>query len=200
MPYLTNADLPDSIKNSLPEEAQNIWRETVNKSCDDQDIAFATAWSALRKTGWSKTGCKWEKKDSSGVAKEFVFDIKKSDDEKRLVFGWTMISRDAQGNVVWDKQNDSIDPEDLEELCYKYVRFYRDVGELHINSGMGVLIESVVTTIEKQKIWGIPEGVMPVGWWTGFYISDDSVWENVKNGLYRAFSIEGTATRVPVEE
>lgn len=132
------------------------------------------------------------------MSKEFVFKIAKTNDEKRLAFGWSVISRDALGNAVWDLQDDSVDPEELEALAYKYVRFYRDAGALHNSKGKGVLVESVVTTLEKQQIWGIPSGVMPVGWWTGFYVTDDDVWAKVKSGEYAAFSIEGTAVREKV--
>ncbi|MCI8806493.1 MAG: hypothetical protein HFE59_11595, partial [Clostridiales bacterium] len=33
------------------------------------------------------------------------------------------------------------------------------------------------------------------GWWVGFHIDDAEVWEKIKNGEYRMFSIEGTAVR-----
>jgi hypothetical protein len=42
---------------------------------------------------------------------------------------------------------------------------------------------------------GIPDGYMPEGWWVGFRIDEDSVWQKVKEGTYSMFSIEGTATR-----
>ena len=132
------------------------------------------------------------------VKKEFVFKIAKTNDEQRIAFGWSVISRTADGAEVFDLQNDGIDPDELEALAYKYVRFYRDAGALHNSKGKGVLIESFVSTLEKQKIMGIPSGVMPVGWWTGFYVTDDDVWEKVKSGEYAAFSIEGSAVREKV--
>jgi len=133
------------------------------------------------------------------IKKEFIFKIASTNDEKRLAFGWSVISRTADGQEVWDLQNDAIDPDELEALAYRYVKLYRDSGELHNGShGKAVLIESVVTTLEKQQIWGIPSGVMPVGWWTGFYVIDDDVWEKVKTGEYSAFSIEGSAVREKV--
>lgn len=133
------------------------------------------------------------------INKEFIFNITKADEEKRIAFGWSVISRDENGNEVYDLQNDGIDPEDLEDLAYRYVEFYRDAGAMHNSSGKGVLIESMVSTIEKQQVWGVPEGVMPVGWWTGFKVTDDETWQKVKSGQYRAFSIEGTAERQPVD-
>jgi hypothetical protein len=132
------------------------------------------------------------------IKKEFIFKIASTNDEKRLAFGWSVISRTADGAEVFDLQNDGIDPDELEALAYKYVRFYRDAGALHNSKGKGVLIESFVSTLEKQKIMGIPSGVIPVGWWTGFYVTDDDVWEKVKSGEYAAFSIEGSAVREKV--
>lgn len=67
---------------------------------------------------------------------------------------------------------------------------------MHERGGCAVLIESVIFTPEKQKAMGLPEGVLPeVGWWIGFYVTDDEVWEKVKSGEYPMFSIEGTAVR-----
>jgi cation transport regulator ChaB len=198
MPYSTLSDLPDYVKESLPEEAQHVWRAAFNSAFDKhgEEKAFPIAWAAVKNAGWTKTNGEWIKE--SNVNKICDFEIKKTIDEKRLAFGWAMISRDSSGAEVWDLQNDNVDPEDLEEFAYKYVKFYRDAGELHINSGMGVMIESVVTTLEKQQVWGIPIGIMPVGWWVGFYVNDDSVWDKVKEGKYKAFSIEGVAERVEV--
>ena len=72
-------------------------------------------------------------------------------------------------------------------------------GEMHERGGAAVLIESVVFTEEKMKAIGIPEGTLPVGWWIGFKVLDEDVWEKVKNGEYPMFSIEGEAERVEVD-
>lgn len=36
---------------------------------------------------------------------------------------------------------------------------------------------------------GIPEGVVPEGWWIGFKVTDDEVWEKVKDGAYPMFPL-----------
>lgn len=130
------------------------------------------------------------------------FSIFKTDDDKRLVFGWASISITVDGEQLEDRQKDIIDPEDLEEAAYEYVLNFRDTGEEHVSTmrKKGKLVESCVFTAEKQKAIGIPEGILPVGWWIGFKIEDDSAWEKVKNGTYRMFSIEGKANRIPVEK
>lgn len=130
------------------------------------------------------------------------FNIFKTDDDKRLVFGWANIAITADGEQIEDLQHDIIDPEDLEESAYKYVLNFRDAGEEHIPSKRlkGKLVESVVFTKEKMKAMGIPEGIVPEGWWVGFYVKDDETWNLIKNGTYQMFSIEGKAIREPVED
>ena len=129
------------------------------------------------------------------------YTIMKTDDDKRLVFGWASISITVDGEQLEDLQHDIINPEDLEEAVYEYVLNFRDTGEEHLPHlrKRGKLVESCVFTAEKQKAMGLPEGILPVGWWIGFKIEDDEAWEKVKNGTYRMFSIEGRAQRVPVE-
>ena len=128
------------------------------------------------------------------------FSICKADEDKRLVFGWASISMTVDGELLEDRQKDLIDPEDLEEAAYEYVLNFRDTGEEHISTmrKKGKLVESCVFTAEKQKAIGIPEGILPIGWWIGFKIEDDAAWERVKNGTYKMFSIEGKAERRPV--
>ena len=128
--------------------------------------------------------------------------IYKTDEDKRLVFGWASISMTVDGEQLVDRQHDMIDPEDLEEAVYEYVLNFRDMGEEHVPSlrKKGKLVESCVLTEEKQRAMGIPPGILPVGWWIGFKIEDDEAWEKVKNGTYKMFSIEGKANRVPVEK
>lgn len=129
------------------------------------------------------------------------FKILKSDDEKRLIFGWASVAIRKDGTQVIDHENDVIDPEDLEPAVYDYVLEYRDGGERH-NPNLrkkARMVESVIFTKEKMQAMGIPEGTVPEGWWIGFKVDDDEAWDKVKKGTYKAFSIEGTAFREPTE-
>lgn len=128
------------------------------------------------------------------------FKIAKSDDDKRLAFGWASVSMRVDGEVIEDWQSDIVEPEELENAAYNFVELYREGGEMHERGGVAVLIESVVFTEEKMKAIGIPEGTLPIGWWIGFKVLDDDVWEKVKDGTYPMFSIEGEAERVEVED
>lgn len=140
--------------------------------------------------------------ESTQTKQQDDFSIYKTDDDKRLVFGWASVAITVDGEQLEDRQKDIIEPEDLEEAAYEYVLNFRDTGEEHISSmrKKGKLVESVVFTEEKQKAMGIPPGTLPVAWWIGFKIEDDAAWARVKNGTYKMFSIEGKANRIPVEK
>lgn len=140
------------------------------------------------------------KKRAEPVEKAQRFRIQKVDEEKRLVFGWANVSVTVNGELVEDYQEDMIEPEELEKAAYKFVELYRDGGEMHEKTGMAVMVESIMLTEEKQAAMGIPAGTLPVGWWIGFRVTDDDVWEKVKSGEYSMFSIGGTAVRTEVEE
>lgn len=126
------------------------------------------------------------------------FQIMKSDDEKMLAFGWASVSMRIDGKLIEDWQGDVIEPGELEDAAYEYVRLYGEGGEMHERGGVAVLVESAVFTEEKMRAMGIPAGILPVGWWIGFKVTDRDVWEKVKDGTYQMFSIEGEAERVTV--
>lgn len=134
------------------------------------------------------------------VKKVQRFKIQKLDEDKRLVFGWANVSVTVNGELVEDYQEDMIDPEELEEAAYKFAELHRDGGEMHERTGIAVMVESVMFTEEKQEAMGIPTGTLPVGWWIGFRVTDDDVWEKVKSGEYSMFSIGGEAIREEIED
>lgn len=127
------------------------------------------------------------------------FEISRTDEDKRLAFGWANIAINAGGAIIEDKQHDIIEPDVLERAAYQFVELYREGGEMHRRGNCAVLIESMVFTDEKVSALGIPPGIIPeCGWWIGFKVTDDAVWEKVKSGQYGMFSIEGQAQRKAV--
>ena len=134
------------------------------------------------------TGRARERPNESVVKSKFK--VTKSNEDKMLAFGWANVSIDRAGNQVEDWQGDMIDPEDLEEAAYQFVKLYREGGEMHERGGVATMIESVVFTEEKMQAMGIPPGTLPIGWWIGFQVTDPDVWEKVKDGTYSMFSIE----------
>lgn len=141
-----------------------------------------------------------QKKEPASNVIKGRFKIAKSDDDKHLAFGWANVTIRADGEEIEDWQEDIIEPEELENAAYQYVLLYREGGEMHERGGAAVLVESVVFTEEKMQAMGIPAGTLPIGWWIGFKVTDEDVWEKVKDGTYPMFSIEGEAERVEVED
>lgn len=128
------------------------------------------------------------------------FKIQKADDEKHLAFGWANVAVTAGGQQIEDYHEDIIDTDELEQAAYQFVELYREGGEMHERGDCAVLVESMVFTKEKQRALGIQDGTLPEGWWIGFKVTDEKVWEKVKTGEYPMFSIEGEAVRELVEE
>lgn len=128
------------------------------------------------------------------------FIITKSDDDERLVFGWANVAVQVDGEQITDWQGDMIDPEELEKAAYNYVAEFGTAGEMHRRGGVGKVVESCVFTKEKAEALGIPSEILPEGWWVGFKIEDEEVWEKIKSGEYTMFSIGGEAVREPVYE
>jgi len=65
MPYLLNDDLPPSVRNHLPEHAQDIYREAFNHAWEEysgdprrEEIAHRVAWAAVKKV-YVKAGAAW---------------------------------------------------------------------------------------------------------------------------------------------
>ncbi len=67
MPYKTNKDLPDSVKEHLPHHAQDIYRETFNNAWQEyrnpqkryrggsqEEVSHRVAWSAVKKKYYKK--------------------------------------------------------------------------------------------------------------------------------------------------
>lgn len=75
MPYRSNAELPDSVKDNLPKHAQDIYRKAFNSAEDEyrdpdkrrgdaslEETAHKVAWNAV-KTKYEKKNGEWKRKD-----------------------------------------------------------------------------------------------------------------------------------------
>jgi len=62
MPYSDNSGLPASVRDQLPVEAQDIFREAFNsayhKHSGDEEAAFRIAWAAVKRS-YVKEGGQW---------------------------------------------------------------------------------------------------------------------------------------------
>jgi cation transport regulator len=79
MPYPKKSDLPDAVKNALPSEAQEIWRNAFNsayeKYPDDEERCNKIAWGAVKNAGWVKEDDKWVKHSAEPKTHEFDAEI-----------------------------------------------------------------------------------------------------------------------------
>jgi len=75
MPYDRNADLPESVRDPLPDGAQTIYRKAFNDAWDEysdpeerrgsatrEETAHRVAWAAVKKSYEKKDG-RWVRKD-----------------------------------------------------------------------------------------------------------------------------------------
>lgn len=123
--------------------------------------------------------------------------IEKTTDQG-LVSGWANVARNADGTLPFDWQGDVIRPEVLEKAAIDFMLNYRISGEMHRGPSRGTVVESIVLTKDKQAALGIPDGVVPEGWFITVKIDDPEVFEKVKTGQYKMFSIQGRGNRVPM--
>lgn len=201
MPYSSNDKLPDAVKTALPSAAQSIFRRTFNSASEggaDEESAMKQAWGAVKNAGYRKRDGKWMKKTAEHFrSRSSTFEVRKIDEDQRLVFGWfSVVEKD--GVAVVDDEGDVITPEELEKAAYNFVLKARIAGDRHVRKGVGDLVESIMFTKEKQDALGINLGC--VGWFGGFKVSDEDVWDSIRKGDYPMFSIGGKGTRIPMEE
>jgi hypothetical protein len=125
--------------------------------------------------------------------------VAKVDEAQQNVFGWASIVAKADGTVIVDHQGDVIEPAELEGAAYQFMSDSRASGIDHDGQPAdGEVIESMVMTVDKARAMGIPDGVMPTGWWLGVHIPDADQFAKAKTGERAFFSIEGTAIREPI--
>ncbi len=65
MPYRINSDLPPTVRDRLPEHAQDIFRESFNSAYAahrndprQEEAAFRIAWAAVKRR-YEKAGDRW---------------------------------------------------------------------------------------------------------------------------------------------
>lgn len=76
MPYNSNDELPDSVRNNLPKHGQEIYRKAFNSAWEEyknpedrrgddsrEEVAHKVAWSAVKKE-YHKEGGEWVRDES----------------------------------------------------------------------------------------------------------------------------------------
>jgi hypothetical protein len=134
---------------------------------------------------------------------EWGGELSKMDTDKRQVFGWASITK-LNGEDVIDKQGDYIALDEIEKSAYHYVHNSRKGGDMHQRDGevplhKSDMIESFVVTPEKLQKMGLDPNSLPHGWWVGYQVNDEDLWQSVKEGKRVGFSIHGKGVRTPLE-
>jgi cation transport regulator len=75
MPYKSNSELPDTVRNNLPEHGQDIYREAFNSAWEEykapserkdnasrEETAHRVAWSAVKKVYEKNSKGDWMEK------------------------------------------------------------------------------------------------------------------------------------------
>ena len=120
--------------------------------------------------------------------------ISKADEEQQIVYGWAYVTHDKDGILKDDKSGDFVDDvHEIEKSAVNFMLHHRASDLDHTNEKGGDVVESMVFTPEKRAAMGIPEGILPNGWWIGVKCNDEQ-WAGYKSGR-TAFSIHGSGTR-----
>lgn len=131
--------------------------------------------------------------------------ISKKDTSQHIVYGWGNISVDETG-LVEDRQEDCIEPPELEGAVIDFMLNSRDSGVMHEGDPVAKVVASLVTTpdimaaffgkiVDAETLKRIP-----IGWMIGVKILNDVTWQRVLSGELTAFSIQGSADRVEVDD
>lgn len=118
--------------------------------------------------------------------------IIKVDEEHRIIYGWASVTT-VNGELLVDKHGDVIRTETMEKACNEFMKDVR-VGKLmHQGEQVGQIVHSFPITNEIMSALDIQSD--KEGWITGYHVTDDALWQDVKTGKYTAFSIGGSATK-----
>ncbi len=80
MPYNNKTDLPDSVRNVLPDHAQDIYKEAFNSAyeeykdptkrrddADQEEVAHRVAWNAVKQKYQKGDDSKWHPKSKKAM-------------------------------------------------------------------------------------------------------------------------------------
>lgn len=129
---------------------------------------------------------------SDGVKAPETFRILKIDEDQRIIFGWASVTT-YKGELLVDLHGDVIKTETLHKAFNEFMKGVR-VGKInHSGEQVGQIVHSFPMSKEicdALEIQTDKEGVI-----AGFYVIDDTLWEQVKSGDFAEFSIGGRAQK-----
>lgn len=187
MPFATNEDLPNSVKNVLPSAAQTVFRTVANNEIAEgttEESAFKQAWTAV-KNGWKKTmSGEWVEKQVT-----FTSDICKVDDSLGLVFGYCMVCK-IDGEPHFDLQGHHIPEDTMLKALSKFMAGDNIVAkEMHTGEQVGTYLFAFPMTTEIAKALDIQ--VKQTGALIAMKPDNESTLNKFKSGEFTGFSIGG---------
>lgn len=126
---------------------------------------------------------------------EITFNVEfaKRSDDLQLVGGFAYLSK-RDGQELVDLQGDSIPTSVLREAVHDFMKTNRDMGIMHIAGADGKPVAA--GEIVEMAVFG--EGFVPPGMdagkeglWIVAKVHDKEIWNMVKAGILRGFSIGG---------
>ncbi|HHV54509.1 MAG TPA: hypothetical protein GXX55_03550 [Firmicutes bacterium] len=129
--------------------------------------------------------------------------VLKVDPQLRIVYGWVALTR-FNGQPYVDLQGDVVEAESLQKALRDFMLKGANAGVMHARdeSGrpvvVGKVVEALLLTDEKLEVMfpgnvDLPDS--PRGLFVGIHIQDDRVWEKIKRGELRGFSLAGKGVR-----
>jgi len=126
--------------------------------------------------------------------------------EERFVLGLVLEPNDGADGAPLkpDTQDDVYSKEDVRQTAHGWMEHYGHVDLLHSWQALGKedvrVLESFLAPVafkmgEGDEAYDVVEGT----WFLGLRVVNDDLWKAVKDNELGAFSIGGTAERVPVE-
>ena len=149
--------------------------------------------------GWGgTTGIEWAQRKLDSIRNNMSKQKFQTDEEKRIVFGPAMIPdlkiyrKDMFGNPYYV----FFSAETIKMIAEKYMRNkYIDNNDTNHNGKAAsdvYVIESWIKEDENDKSTKYGYGDLPVGtWFVSMKVRNDEVWEKVKKGELRGFSVSG---------
>ena len=174
---------------------------SFNRHQQHKDVPYSEGCGGIMWDAWGGTsGVNWAiRKMESRDKNRKDFNFKIQDEVKRIVSGYFMIAdlpiirmndKGERFYVVFRKDT-------INKIVDKFFKngYSNNINLMHDKSDLanGVyVIESLI--IDKERGIVAPNGFenAPDGsWWGSMRVEDDAIWEQVKDGTFRGFSVEG---------
>lgn len=130
--------------------------------------------------------------DQEGNAYEGGLEIVKVDKDKQIVYGVFLWPEKA------DHDGDVLSAEDIEKVAHGFMADYRTIDEMHRQVIKADIVESAIAWKDDLEYHGkkLKRGV----WFGAVHVTDKDVWEKVKDGTYKGFSVRISGQRELIEK